>query len=92
VRAVRIVKNGSVFDLFTGGSQETTYAAPAITIEGSVNWRVAPSTALSLGLIFWGENAGSGVLLGAQPLTGEVRALSGTQAFLMPFLGVELGP
>lgn len=92
VRAVRIVKNGSVFDLFTGGSQETTYAAPAITIEGSIHWRVASATALSLGLIFWGENAGSGVLLGAQPLTGDVRALSGTQAFLMPFLGVELGP
>ncbi len=92
VRAVRIVQNGTVFDLFTGGSQETTYAAPAITVEASAHWRVAPATALSLGLIFWGENAGSGVLLGALPLTGNVRALSATQAFFMPFLGVELGP
>jgi hypothetical protein len=92
VRAVRIVQNGTVFDLFTGGSQETTYAAPAITIEGAAHWRVAPATSLSLGLLFWGENAGSGVLLGAQPLVGNVRALSGTQAFFMPFLGVELGP
>lgn len=92
VRAVRIVQGGTLFDLFTGGSQETTYAAPAITLEGAVHWRVAPGTALSLGLLYWGENAGSGVLVGAQPLTGNVRALSGTQSFFMPFLGVELGP
>jgi hypothetical protein len=92
VRAVRIVQNGTIFDLFTGGSQETTYAAPAITVEGAVHWRVAPGTALSLGLLYWGENAGSGILVGAQPLIGNVRALSGTQSFFMPFLGVELGP
>jgi PEGA domain len=92
VRAVRIVQNGTLFDLFTGGSQEATYAAPAITVEGAVHWRVASGTALSLGLLYWGENAGSGILVGAQPLTGNVRAVSGTQSFFMPFLGVELGP
>jgi hypothetical protein len=92
VRAVRIVQNGTLFDLFTGGSQETTYAAPAVTVEGAVHWRVAPGTALSLGILYWGENAGSGILVGAQPLAGNVRALSGTQSFFMPFLGVELGP
>jgi hypothetical protein len=92
VRAVRVVPNGTIFDLFTGGSQEATYAAPAITIEGSAHWRVAAGTALSLGLIFWGENAGNRVLVGAEPLTGNVRVVSGTQAFLMPFLGLEFGP
>ncbi len=92
VRAVRIVQDGTLFDLFTGGSQEATYAAPAITIEGTAHWRVSRGTALSLGLLFWGENAGSGIRIGAEPLTGNVRALSGTQAFLMPFLGLEMGP
>jgi len=92
VHVVRVIQNGSFFDVFGGGSQETTYASPAVTLEGAMHWRVSPGTALSLGLLFWGESAGSGIMLGAQPITGNVRALSGTQAFLMPFFGMELGP
>jgi hypothetical protein len=92
VRVVRVIQNGTFFDLFGGGTQETSYAAPAVTLEGAMHWRVSRGTAVSLGLLFWGENAGSGIMLGAQPLPGNVRALSGTQAYLMPLLGLELGP
>jgi hypothetical protein len=43
-------------------------------------------------VLFWGESAGNGVMLGAAPVPGTVNALNGVQAFIMPRLGVEFGP
>jgi hypothetical protein len=92
VHVVRVIQDGNFWDLFGGSSGEKTYAAPGITLEGAIRWRVGTGTALSLGMLFWGENAGSGVNVQVSPLQGSVRAVSGTQAFFLPFLGLEFGP
>jgi hypothetical protein len=74
------------------GIDSTTYLSPAVNLEGGVQFRFGPTTALSLGLLFWGENAGGDVLLKVHPLTKEVHGVASTQAFFMPFLGIEFGP
>jgi hypothetical protein len=80
--------------LVAGGLDTVTYWAPAVTLEGSARLRISGSTAFSLGLLFWGENAGDGVNLQvkAKPLMTTVHALRSTQAFFLPFIGMEFGP
>jgi len=80
--------------LVAEGLDTVTYWAPAVTLEGSLRLRISESTAFSIGLLFWGENAGNGVILQvkAKPLMTTVHALRSTQAFFLPFLGMEFGP
>jgi hypothetical protein len=93
VRAVRLAPDGDFFSLFSGGTQELVYVAPAITLEGAMHWRTSPGTGISLGILFWAENAGSGPELQApNVLPQPVHVLAGTQAFVLPFLGLEFGP
>ena len=80
--------------LVAEGLDTVTYWAPAVTLEGSARLRISGSTAFSLGLLFWGENAGNGVLLEvkAKPIMTTVHGLRSTQAFFLPFVGMEFGP
>jgi hypothetical protein len=80
--------------LVAEGLDTVTYWAPAVTLEGSARLRISGSTAFSLGLLFWGENAGNGVLLEvkAKPIMTTVHGLRSTQAFFLPFIGMEFGP
>jgi hypothetical protein len=92
VRAVRLVQGGNVFDLVSGDSGETAYVAPAVTLEGALHLRASSDLAVSLGLLFWGENVGSSIQVQASPFAGPVRPISGLQTLLCPFLGLEFGP
>ncbi len=73
------------------GVNSVSYFSPAITIEGAAHFRFGGS-AFSVGLMFWGENAGNGATLKPPPLTTPVHVARSTQAFLFPFLGLEFGP
>lgn len=78
---------------FVGSSVESvSYFAPAVTLEGAVHVRVGGAAMLSLGLMFWGENAGNGATIKAPPLTTPVHVARSTQAFVLPTLGLEFGP
>lgn len=96
--AVRLTAAGGVgfafrsIGLIAEGLDTTTYLAPAITLEGALHLRITKTTALSLGLLFWGENAGHGQQLQVKPLTTTVVVVRSTQAFLLPFIGIEVGP
>jgi hypothetical protein len=91
VRAVALSGSG-VSGLF-GSEPSSTYVAPAITMEGSIHWRVTDQVALGAGLMYWAESAGNGVLLkNGSALTAPAVVLSATQAMLLPFLGMEFGP
>jgi PEGA domain-containing protein len=78
--------------LIAGGVDTAKYFAPAITLEGAMHLRVGRTAALSLGMMFWGENAGRGQQLQVKPLTTAVVIVRSTQAFFLPFIGMEIGP
>jgi hypothetical protein len=78
--------------LVAGGFESAAYWAPAVTVQGAVNLRLGHTTALSLGLLFWAENAGDGVSLQLKPLPTSAPVLRSTQAFFLPFVGLEFGP
>lgn len=80
----------------------TSYFAPALSFEAAAQLRLSPKTALAIGLSMWLENAttqataqgdpnrtiGPGVAL----RTPDYRLATGTQFFLWPYIGLELGP
>lgn len=68
------------------------YAAPAITIEGAIHLRFAKTAAFAFGLLFWGENAGRGEEFSIKQLMVSVVVVRSTQAFFLPFIGIEMGP
>ena len=78
--------------LVAAGLDTATYFAPALTLEAAAHVRVARTTAISLGLLFWGENAGHGEQLQVKPLTSSVVVTRSTQAFFLPFVGMVIGP
>jgi hypothetical protein len=78
--------------LVAGGFESAPYWAPAVTVEGAANFRVRHTTALSFGLLFWAENAGEGVSLQLKPLPTYAPVIRSTQAFFLPFVGLEFGP
>lgn len=78
--------------LIAGGVDTATYFAPAITLEGAAHVRIARTSAISLGMMFWAENAGEGQQLQVKPLTTSVVVVRSTQAFFLPFVGMEIGP
>lgn len=82
-----------------------SYISPAITIDAAVHWRVGPSTALSLGLLVWAENAGSSHQTQGDPnrfiggggsatpiATPPYHIATGSQTFIGPYLGMMFGP
>jgi hypothetical protein len=78
---------------FIGSSvKSVSYVAPAATLEAAIHLRLGGSAMLSLGLMFWGENAGNGATIKVPPLTTPVHAVRTTQVFLLPELGLEFGP
>jgi hypothetical protein len=72
--------------------KSVSYVAPAVTLEGALDFRIGGSVMLSLGLMFWGENAGNDVKIQVPPLTMPVHAVRGLQAFVLPGIGLEFGP
>jgi hypothetical protein len=78
---------------FIGSSAKSvSYVAAAATLEAALHLRVGGSAMLSLGLMFWGENAGNGATIQVPPLTAPVHAVRTTQVFLLPEVGLEFGP
>jgi hypothetical protein len=75
-----------------GGDESASYFAPAITADLALAFPITPAVALSLGLFFWGENAGSDATVEASPLTAPIHVVASTQTFFLPFLGLEFGP
>jgi PEGA domain-containing protein len=78
--------------LVASGFESAPYWAPAVTVQGAANFRIGHTTALSLGLLFWAENAGDGVSLQLKPLPTSAPVIRSTQAFFLPFVGLEFGP
>jgi hypothetical protein len=74
------------------GVDSKSYLAPAVTVEGAAHVRFSPTLALSFGLLVWAENAGNSVLVQAAPLPAPRHIVSGTQIFVSPTVGIELGP
>ena len=75
-----------------GGDESASYFAPAITADVALAIPINSAVALSLGLFFWGENAGNDATVEASPLTAPIHVVASTQAFFLPFLGLEFGP
>lgn len=83
--AYRVIAVGDILS-----ANATTYATPAFTVEGAGHLRLGRTTALSLGVMFWVENAGSDARV---ELNGQqIVVASGPQAILAPYLGLEFGP
>ncbi len=70
----------------------STYVSLAFTIDVNGQWRMGASTALVLGMMLWVDNAGDGVTTLSAPTTGSFHLVSGTQAFFLPYLGLQFGP
>ena len=84
------------------------YVSPALTLEASLELRVTPTVAFTLGLLLWADNASiagtndvaasSGRQLYAasgapQPIeTPQYHLATGPQVFLGPQLGMQFGP
>jgi hypothetical protein len=69
-----------------------TYVAPGIVLDGALHARFGHGTALSFGLMLWGENAGSNFTQKVNPLTTPVHVVSSTQFYALPYVGIEFGP
>jgi len=84
-----------------------SYFSPAVSVDAAVHWRLTPTTALSLGVTLWGENAGNSVV--TQPAQNDVlvntqtktvvplftpayHLASSGQLFVGPYLGMQFGP
>lgn len=63
------------------------YASFALTADGNVGVRLSRHTTLVLGTKLWWESAGNAVTA-----SGGDRLVSGGQLFVIPYLGLELGP
>jgi hypothetical protein len=72
--------------------KSVSYVAPAVTLEGALDFRIGGSVMLSFGLMFWGENAGDDVKIQVPPLTVPIHPVRSTQAFVLPTIGLEFGP
>ena len=91
VREVSLSAGG--VSALTGNDPKGTYVAPAITVEGSAHIRATDGVAIGFGLMYWAEGAGSGVqLANGTLLKAPAYVLSAAQTFIMPYIGVELGP
>jgi hypothetical protein len=82
-------------------SDSRTYVSPAITLDIAAHLSPGGSTAYTLGLFAWLENAGHDArtspngnqTLGAAPLATPAYDLaSGPQFYLGPYLGMQFGP
>ncbi len=84
-----------------------SYFSPAVSVDAAIHWRMSQTTALSLGLMLWGENAGNSVVTqSAQndvlvntstktvlPLfTPAYHLASSGQLFVGPYVGMQFGP
>lgn len=88
-------------DVFDG----LTYLSPAISAEAALHWRMGQTTALSVGVMLWAENAGSSLQTPAEltrhmastsaavPIaTPAYHLASSAQVFLGPYVGMQFGP
>jgi hypothetical protein len=76
-----------------GGDPSGLYVAPAITLEGAAHVRLTETLGLGLGVMYWAESAGNGVSLkSGSVLTQPAVVLSATQAMVLPFVALEVGP
>jgi PEGA domain len=84
-----------------------SYFSPAVSVDAAIHWRMTQTTALSLGFMLWGENAGNSVVTSpaqndflvntatktAVPLfTPAYHLASSGQLFVGPYLGMQFGP
>jgi hypothetical protein len=85
-----------------------SYLAPAVTLEAAVHLRIAQTTAISFGSLFWAESAGNdaafagdpqSVMVRGQPnpatapiSTPEYRLATNAQITFGLFLGMQFGP
>ncbi len=83
----------------------TPYASPAVTVDGSMQYRATPKVAFVLGLGIWMESAWSSTRSVADPtrtLAGNAHVepiatpayemAHGLQIYFMPYVGLQLGP
>lgn len=75
-----------------GGAESASYFAPAVTADVALAVPITPAVAFTLGLFFWGENAGNDATVVASPLTMPIHVVASTQTFFLPFFGMEVGP
>jgi hypothetical protein len=76
------------------------YVSPAISADGSLQFRLSPTVAVAVGVTFWADNASiagnnaSPPSPGHNPLipTPGYNIASGPQVFIGPFLGMQFGP
>ncbi|MBX3185757.1 MAG: hypothetical protein KF819_02030 [Labilithrix sp.] len=75
-----------------------TYGSASFTADLSAQWRIGRPTALALGAMLWVEDAGSEVTtvrsrIAAQAgESSEFHLVSGMQASVMPYIGLQFGP
>jgi len=94
-------------DAYVPSPEFVQYVSPALTLEASLQLRITPTVALTLGLLLWADNASiagtndvapsSGRELysksGALPIeTPQYHLATGPQVFLGPQLGMQFGP
>jgi hypothetical protein len=71
------------------------YGSYAFSADLSVQWRMGATTALSVGAMLWVEDAGNNVkrhgLLDREASASSRDIVSGTQAMLLPYIGLQFG-
>jgi hypothetical protein len=70
----------------------SSYSAIAFTGDVSGQWRLGESTALAIGAMAWLDHAGENVTANGAAARDGFRLVSGPQATLMPYLGLQFGP